>query len=323
MISEYRRSMQKTELLLWEETVTEGAGFYEKMFLYNRIPGVLPFVAEQEGERVQYCYDIGAKQSLAEWLVHNKINHEQMEWLIRKIIEVIDGGRVFLIDERDYVISPEFIFQSGDGKQLFLCCYPWLNKDLRQQLTGLFEYMLSRIDYQDIAAVGMAYELYMKCKETPCGFADLLKVLGSYTENEDDLVLLGEQEVMPAAEMETETERTGAYPDEEVEQNTQRAEEAGYCLKRELSQEQIQMIQFPLFIGQREEGTIGRIEYPMIGSTYAKISMRGAFVYIEDMKSESGVFVNGRRIAGNEIHKLNLGDSVMLADRSYRFVRIS
>ena len=50
--------------------------------------------------------------------------------------------------------------------------------------------------------------------------------------------------------------------------------------------------------------------------------MRGGGFYIEDANSDGGTFVNGRRLAKNEIQKLSVGDSVMLADRCYRFMRM-
>lgn len=307
MEGEYRSTMQKKELYLWEEEVSRGAEYYTKMLQYNRIPGVLPFTAEQTGERQRYRYEIGTKRALTECREYDKMNHTQIEKLVRGIMEVIEHGREYLIQEGDYVLRPEYTFLASDSEQIYLCCYPSLGCELRQQLTGWFEYLLSHIDYQDFAAVGMAYELYMKSKEAGCRFADLMEILGRHGKSEESVV----------------TER------KEVQEGLQNqanrsvetvSEPPGYCLRAESALDSLKLISLPCYISSRGE-VLGEDDgTPVLGKTLARISLQRDSVYIEDMKSGTGTYVNGRRIAGNEIHKLNLGDSVMLADRCYRFV---
>lgn len=298
--------MQKKELCLREENVTCGAGYYMKMLQYNRIQGVLPFAAEEtEGYR-QYRYEIGTKRALTECREYDKMNHAQIEKLVRGIIEVIEKGREYLIHEGDYVLLPEYIFLSAEPEKVFLCCYPALQCDMRQQLAGLFEYLLSHIDYQDFAAVGMAYELYMKSKESGSRFTDLLEVLTRHGEQKE---AVPEEIAMPG-------KRKSRAEEEAVQ------EVPGYCLRSEALGDSIKITSLPCYITAKGEVMSEDDGVPVLGKTQARISLQRDSVYIEDMKSGTGTYVNGRRITGNEMHKLNLGDSVMLADRCYRFVRI-
>lgn len=308
---EYRRSMQKNELLLWSDEVAKKPEYYELMFLHNRMPGVLQFVQEESGEGFRYCYDITTKQSVAERYEQEKVTREPLQKLIRDIIQIIEAGREFLIDEADYVIRPECVFFAKDSEQLFLCCYPSLQKKIREQLVELFEYLMGKIDYSDASAVVMVYELYMRCKSESCSFAELLQVLDKRTggQSEDDGAGEG---CMRRADAEHMVPEENAA-DKETEGMP--LEEAEYCLLAENREDSIYLTHFPFDIGQN-------ISEPFCeGKIHARISLRGAFLYIEDMKSVKGTFVNGRRIAGNEIQKLNHGDSVMLADRCYRFMR--
>ena len=107
MEGEYRSTMQKKELCLREENVTCGAGYYMKMLQYNRIQGVLPFAAEEtEGYR-QYRYEIGTKRALTECREYDKMNHAQIEKLVRGIIEVIEKkGDMF--NARHILLKPEY-----------------------------------------------------------------------------------------------------------------------------------------------------------------------------------------------------------------------
>ena len=317
---EYIRTMQKKELVLHDRRITCGSGYYDKMLTYNRVPGILSFVEETIDEKLRYRYSIGTKQSLAERYETDKINYEQLEFLIRGLADIITSGREYLIDEDDYVLSPECIFFSGNPDKVYLCCYPFLQKDIRVQLTELFEYFLSHIDYQDFPAVKAAYELYMKSKTQGYGFADLLDVLSRQRGGGVNEEAGGETEQSELPEGEcVERTKEPAITEPEERRNTM---EEGYYLQAVRKEQSIRIKEFPCYIGLRGEVASTEGGLPA-GTAQAKISKKGESIYIEDIKSNGGTFVNGRRIAGNEIHKLDIGDSVMLADRSYRFVRIA
>lgn len=312
---EYIRTMQKNEIVLYDRRVTCGSGYYGKMLTYNKVPGILSFSEETSDTKLRYRYTIGTKQSLAERCVTEKISYVQLESLIRGLAEVVARGREYLIDENDYVLSPESIFFGGNPEKVYLCCYPFLQRDIRVQLTGLFEYFLSHIDYQDLPVVKAAYELYMKSKTQGYGFSDLLDIL------------YGQEEEKSKEEPQRQEEVQDNKPDEGTEEpvTTESEEQKGagakYCLLADRKEQSIRIKEFPCYLGQN--GTAPRADGgPAADTAQARISRKGACIYIEDMKSDGGTFVNGRRLAGNEIHKLNIGDSVMLADRSYRFVRI-
>jgi len=315
---EYRRSMQKNEILLWAEDAAKAPEYYEMMFVNNRIPGVLQFVQEKTETQNRYCYDVTTKQSVAERYEQEKVTKEQLQRLLRDIIQIVEAGRAFLIDEADYVIRPECMFYAKDSEQLSLCCYPSLQKKIREQMIELFEYLMGKIDYSDSSAVVMVYELYMRCKSESCSFVELLGVLDkNETELAGKSVIQGEwKNSQEERETIAEEEIVGKVKDEKF------LEEAEYYLLAEQREDSIYLTRFPFVIGQDEMGA-QRDDIPegSFGKTYARIRLCGESVYIEDMKSIKGTFVNGRRIAGNEIQKLNHGDSVMLADRCYRFMR--
>lgn len=297
---EYRRSMQKNELLLWETDATGGPGFYKEMLQRNHLPGVLAFSQEKESDRHRYCYDVTTKQPMTERYEQVKMTYGQLQKLLQDMVRIIEAGRQFLIDENDYVVRPECMFYTKESEQLHLCCYPFLQKNLREQLSELFEYLLGRIDYSDSAVVVLVYELYMKCKQESFCFAELLGMIDPQEKTSEDIVV--------------ETECTHMLP------RDQKEEETGYCFQAERKENSIHVSRFPFYVGQEENEVRGG-DNPFAGEIQAKISTRGETVYIEDMKSAKGVFVNGRRLAGNEIQKLNQGDSVMLADRCFRFMR--
>ncbi len=296
-VCECRKNLQRSELLLHREG-TEAPAYYEKMLTYNRIPGLLRYgMIKEEGK--QYCrYDIGAKQSLSERYEQSKIAYGQLKWLVEEALRIIEGCREYLIDEKDIVLRPDCIFLGRDCEELYLCCYPAYQREIGKQFAELFETLMERLDYKDPSAVLLLYKLYIRCREGGCSANEMRTLLETEPEETDETVCRYDTELSEHAALTESLQEPVAFL----------RSEPGYYLQAESEAETIRMKEFPFLLGTEEKAD-------------ARVRLRGEDVYIEDMNSVYGTFVNGRRIAGNEMQKLNHGDSVMLADKSYRFVR--
>jgi hypothetical protein len=60
-----------------------------------------------------------------------------------------------------------------------------------------------------------------------------------------------------------------------------------------------------------------RVDDPFASSAHARIFPRGQFMYIEDMGSTNGTFLNGRQLRRPE--RLKVADSVRIGDTEYRY----
>jgi FHA domain-containing protein len=74
----------------------------------------------------------------------------------------------------------------------------------------------------------------------------------------------------------------------------------------------------------REGATMGRadgadipIDDPFASSVHARIFPREQFMYIEDMGSTNGTYLNGRRLRSAE--RLKVGDTVRIGETEYRY----
>jgi hypothetical protein len=56
---------------------------------------------------------------------------------------------------------------------------------------------------------------------------------------------------------------------------------------------------------------------PFASSVHARIFPRGQFMYIEDMGSTNGTYLNGRRLRAAE--RLKVGDTVRIGETEYRY----
>ena len=60
-----------------------------------------------------------------------------------------------------------------------------------------------------------------------------------------------------------------------------------------------------------------RVDDPFASSAHARIFSRGDFMYVEDMGSTNGTYLNGRQLRTAE--RLKVGDLVRIGDSEYRY----
>jgi FHA domain len=67
----------------------------------------------------------------------------------------------------------------------------------------------------------------------------------------------------------------------------------------------------------RSNGADIRVDDPFASSAHARIFDRGGFMYIEDMGSTNGTYLNGRQLKTEE--RLSMGDTIRIGDSEYRY----
>ena len=67
----------------------------------------------------------------------------------------------------------------------------------------------------------------------------------------------------------------------------------------------------------RSDGADIRVDDPFASSAHARIFDRGGFMYLEDMGSTNGTFLNGRQVKRPE--RLKMADTIRIGDSEYRY----
>jgi hypothetical protein len=67
----------------------------------------------------------------------------------------------------------------------------------------------------------------------------------------------------------------------------------------------------------RSDGADIRVDDPFASSAHARIFGRGGFMYLEDMGSTNGTFLNGRQVKTAE--RLKMADTIRIGDSEYRY----
>ena len=69
-------------------------------------------------------------------------------------------------------------------------------------------------------------------------------------------------------------------------------------------------------LGRADSAEI-RVDDPFASSAHARIFPRGEFMYLEDMGSTNGTYLNGRKVATTE--RLKMADVIRIGDSEYRY----
>ena len=154
---EYRKEADGKTYLLLKKT---REAYEEQMIQRNHISGILPMVRSERTDC--YKYEITGKKNLAMTFERVPMNAEQVERVLRSILDTLEGGKEYLLSEDNYLLCPEHIYLRLPEYEVSLCYYPEYNIPFAEQLGKLFEALLNRVDYREDKAIALVYALYMR-----------------------------------------------------------------------------------------------------------------------------------------------------------------
>lgn len=176
MQAEYKKEWMDTYLWILPEHQIEDS-YIEKMLLHNQGEGRLEFSKQQKEGEEYYCYKITGKKALHSVYSMMTIGERQIRSILQQIFATLENGKEYLLSEEDFVLSPNYIFATFPQMDMELCYVPGYGIPLKEQLEGLFEYLLNRVDYEDKKAVELLYNCYMFCMKEQGGLQEIKKLL--------------------------------------------------------------------------------------------------------------------------------------------------
>jgi len=93
-----------------------------------------------------------------------------------------------------------------------------------------------------------------------------------------------------------------------------------YCLRSEdMNEDNILLTEFPFFIGKSGESTNHRIDDSTVSRFHARIDKEEDDLWLTDLNSTNGTFLNGIRLLPYDRIKVSRGDSVVISRKRYEF----
>ena len=176
------KDKDRNTLIITDEVEAGGyfakSGFREKMVRNNHIKGLLEFSVNIVDHEKIYEYDTGGMVNLEYISLHEELSYERIKAILLGIADIILGGNKYMLDEKDYIMDPQYIFFDKKGNP-HLAYHVGYDHPFCGQLENLSEYLMNRIDYHDQKAVLMVYTVYMRSREEGFGVNELKEYIES------------------------------------------------------------------------------------------------------------------------------------------------
>lgn len=199
---EYIKDLQCSYMLIKDDTNNEN-GYKCRMLHNNRLKYLLTMEIRNFDKEQIYYYDISNKCSIEDYFTHNMLGFAQIKSIIQAIIYGIQEGFEYLLYENDFILDPSYIYIEESSNHIYLCYYSAYNKDIRQQLVELIEYLMNKVDYTDNQAVLLVYGLYRVSREDNCSYDKLIEQIeltnskDSNSKSSREIVLNNDVELIP------------------------------------------------------------------------------------------------------------------------------
>lgn len=285
--------------------------FWYKMLEQNRIQGMLDISVRVIDNQRQYCYDVTGLQPLQSYGEEHLLGYSQLKKILEGIAETIGRASEFLLSENGYLVSAEQIFIDGS-------CNVWLGyfetqeETLEEQLKVFAEYMLGIVDHQDRKAGEFAYRFYDKMMEN-ASLHDLQRFLEKYQN--------GLQRQKPLLQS---RERAKDIKEEKAvqkawylawQQDMRKGILRYFCGSK--SMVMIELSNFPCTVG-RDAMSDYCVRNMGVSRSHFRIEKMKEKLYITDLHSHNGTWLNGKRLKAGVQTRLRAGDRIMLAGEVYR-----
>lgn len=148
-------------------------GLDERLMLKGKLRGTLPVEKAYVDGGGQYWYNISGKQSLDTYCRMKQIGIEFVERLIVSICSELEILEWNLIHTNCLMLDPELVFITNSNREFIFTLYPGNNTQIELEFQQLMEYLLTRIDHKDEAAVRAVYGIYEKTLEESYSLTDI------------------------------------------------------------------------------------------------------------------------------------------------------
>lgn len=167
--------------------------YARKMLTENDISGLLTCEIRTYDMVEKYYYNISSKQPIINVFEKGQIDEIQTSKLIGNIMLAIKEAKKYMLSEEDFVLTPEYVYMNMSNFEVGLCYFPGYNKSVKEQLSGVLEFLLERVNHNNQKAIVMAYGLYKLIRGDEVSFDNIEEFMNRTLNQEDASLLHNEQ----------------------------------------------------------------------------------------------------------------------------------
>lgn len=158
----YQKSFQNTYLIISDCDKELIESYFGKISLKEHIRGLLPCELRLMDGALEAWYPISSLQAFAQAFCVKELHAGELRDIVLQIIEILKELERFLLDGRQLLFLPEYIFWQMDSKQIFFL-FDYTEGKEESDISSLASFLLERTCHEDEKAVELAYFFYECC----------------------------------------------------------------------------------------------------------------------------------------------------------------
>ncbi|MGN0386498.1 MAG: DUF6382 domain-containing protein [Lachnospiraceae bacterium] len=275
----------------------------------KKMEGVLGADFQINNGDIGLYYDISSMQNLKTWFAKRKIDALFMEKLILSLQTALWSLEQYLLDDRNLILDPEYIFQDMESDKLLFFYYPYYAESEEISAEPLFSFLTEKVDEDEIEAVEAIYRLYEKWENMKENF------LAS------TMVRLWPKDISIKEENFPEPEKVCTVNEEEFLYNEDipEKEERKLYGNGRSNRRVLILRDLPTIIGRKAEASDIVIEDVSVGKMHVKISEEDGHIYMEDLNAPGGTYKNGLQLRPYEKVELLREDEIKLGRLEFTY----
>ena len=297
--------------------------FWLSMLEENKIKGILPITARTVDNCKYYCYNITGMQAVEEAVAERPWNYESLYGFLEEIADIMKRGKEYLLEEESYLLNPVWMFWDVGERQLQLVYLGIAEKSFAEQLQELAEFIIRHLNHGDELAKSLGYDFYHRVMEH-ADVDSLQELLKEYRKESE-----GKKETPVHFSFSTKKDRVGEMPQKGKTKEV--AEEKKWYLAW---QQDTRNLFLRFFCGSKSNPLIALTKFPCtigrdatadycivnagISRSHLKIEKEGKKLYITDLYSHNGTWLNGKRLQAGMQTRFREGDRLILAGEVFR-----
>lgn len=208
----YKRESSSTYLIL-AELPMKGSQYYQlKMIKENKIDCFLETQIYNFNGENQIYYNISGKQTIKCIFEKREMEDEDMLQILTGIKNALEQLENYLLSADSVIINPEYMYIHVATGKLFLCFYPFEEREIHCTLREFSEYLLNHLNHENEAAVAIGYQFYRLTREENFSFFSIVEEISlqqmQNIKNEDNIQM----------EYDQKEEDDGSFLEEDVEE---------------------------------------------------------------------------------------------------------
>lgn len=353
----YRHEAAGNYLIINGNALISADDYRIMMFKKNKLKRFLELKVNYVDNEAEYYYKISSKQSLKQLFDSKKIKYDDMITIVTGIKEAVDELEKYLLNPESMVLEPDNIYVNPVTKEPEFCYNPECDVGIMEGIRELFRYFLKIIDNSDKKTVEFAYDIYCRAMQDDFSLDNILD--GTIFDNMDytecsfekaDIKEYAENSLNDVKQQKSVIERlmeflcrllkkpyntdkssgeeslcdTNIFIEDNEEEKTELLgiSKYDYRLISTDGTSIIEISEFPYVIGKLPDQVNEIIYSDKVSRLHAKIVMDENKIYIMDMNSKNGTYINGIRIFLYEKKELSSGDKVRFADMEYIYQQV-